>query len=193
MSEKTSQQDNKLQALLTQWSAGDHQVEDALIQALYPEIKKIARHHFRSAHSKLLQTTEIVNEAFIRIKQQQSVNWISKEHFLAIASKVIRRVVVDHYRAEVSQKRGGYSEHLTLERMQEIIHNATPEGLDWLDLEDLIKTLSTVDPASADVVEYKIFGGLTLAEIATVMSVSESKVSRNWQFARSWLLMKLKQ
>ncbi|WP_395374154.1 ECF-type sigma factor [Marinicella sp. W31] len=183
---------DQLEQLLIQWSSGNTDVENDLIELLYPEIKKIARHHFRPSKNKLLQTTEIVNEAFIRIKKQQSVNWNSKSHFLAIASKVIRRVVVDIYRHEISQKRGGRDEHLTLERMQNIIENATPDGLDWLDLNDLLGALSQIDPMAANVVEYKIFGGLTLTEIADVLSVSKSTVSRNWQFARSWLLMQLK-
>ena len=183
---------NRLKQLLTQWSDGNTEIEEDLIRALYPEIKKIAKYHSKSSQNKMLQTTEIVNEAFIRIKQQQSVDWNSKEHFLAIAAKVIRRVVVDFYRAEISQKRGGHNEHLTLERMQDIIKNAAPSGMDWLDLDDLIQSLAKIDPRSSQVVEYKIFGGMTLAEIAHILSVSESTVTRNWQFARSWLLMQLK-
>jgi RNA polymerase sigma factor (TIGR02999 family) len=111
---------------------------------------------------------------------------------LAIAAKVIRRVIVDHYRSELSQKRGGLEQHVTLEKVSDLIENAQANELNWLELDAMLVELSEIDAEAARVVEYKVFGGMTIPEMAHVMQVSPSSVSRNWQFARSWLLMQFK-
>lgn len=175
--------------LLKNWSNGDASVEGDLIEMLYPHIHRIAHFQIKSNSASALQTTELVSEAFIRISDQKSVDWQNKDHFLAIASKVIRRVIVDHYRAELSQKRGGLEQHVTLDKIKEFIENPGGSELNWLELDEMLQQLSELDPEAAMVVEYKVFGGMTIPEMANVMQVSESTVSRNWQFARSWLLM----
>ena len=180
---------NDIDYLLSEWSNGDKAQESRLINLLYPHIHRIAHFQIKSNSASALQTTELVSEAFIRISDQKSVNWQNKDHFLAIASKVIRRVIVDHYRAELSQKRGGSEQHITLDKVKEFIENPGASELNWLELDEMLQQLNQLDPVAALVVEYKVFGGMTIAEMATVMQVSESTVSRNWQFARSWLLM----
>ncbi len=178
--------------MLQAWSGGDEAVENQLIQLLYPHIHRIAHFQIKSSAASALQTTELVNEAFIRISDQKSVNWQNKDHFLAIAAKVIRRVIVDHYRSELSQKRGGLEQHVTLDRIKEFIANPSDSAMNWLELDEVLLELSQIDDEAAKVVEYKIFGGMTIPEMANVMGVSESTISRNWQFARSWLLMQYK-
>ncbi|WP_223786733.1 ECF-type sigma factor [Marinicella meishanensis] len=182
----------EIDGLLQAWSDGDQQVEAQLIELMYPHIHRIAHFQIKSSSASALQTTELVNEAFIRISDQKSVDWQNKDHFLAIAAKVIRRVIVDHYRSELSQKRGGLEQHVTLEKVSDLIENAQANELNWLELDAMLLELSEIDAEAARVVEYKVFGGMTIPEMAHVMQVSPSTVSRNWQFARSWLLMQFK-
>ena len=179
-------------ALLNEWSLGNESVENQLIELLYPEIHRIAHFQVKSQSAHALQTTELVNEAFIKLKSQKSVDWQNKNHFLAIASKVIRRVVVDQYRSEYSQKRGGAEQHITLDSASSFMPNIEPSQFDWLELSDLIDALKDVDARAAEVVEYKVFGGMTIPEMAAAMSVSEPTVSRNWKFAKTWLLCHFK-
>jgi RNA polymerase sigma factor (TIGR02999 family) len=174
--------------LLSAWSDGDKGIENQLIELLYPDIHKIAHFQIKSNSSNSLQTTEIVNEAFIKLSAQRTVNWQNKNHFLAIAAKVIRRVVVDYYRAQYSQKRGGAEIHLTLEGADEFIEQAVSGQLNWLELDDLLNALHEIDSQAAQVTELKVFGGMTIPEMAKTMAVSEPTISRNWKFAKTWLL-----
>ena len=184
--------ENEIDQWLNQWSNGDQSVENKLIQALYPHIHKMAHFQLKADNASALQTTEIVSEAFIKLNDQKSVKWENKIHFLAITAKVIRAVIIDHYRAEYSQKRGGHEQHLTLERVKEFIEEPTTQDMNWLELDQLLSELNNIDPEAAQVVEYKIFGGMTISEMAETLGVSESTISRNWQFAKSWMLVQLK-
>jgi len=188
----TSSSSNEIDCLLKEWSTGNKEVENQLIELLYPEIHRIAHFQIKSKSAQALQTTELVNEAFIKLKSQKTVDWQNKNHFLAIASKVIRRVIVDQYRAEYSQKRGGAEQHITLDSASSFMHNSEHNEFDWLELNGLINALNDVDPRAAQVVEYKVFGGMTIPEMAAAMSVSEPTISRNWKFAKTWLLCHLK-
>lgn len=189
---RSSIPDDEIEQLLTQWSNGDVAVENKLIKSLYPHIHQIAHFQLKSDAANAMQTTEIVNEAFIKLNDQKAVYWESKTHFLAIAAKVIRAVIIDHYRAEYSQKRGGDENQLTLDRVREFIEEPTTQDMNWLELDQLLSELNQIDPEAAQVVEYKVFGGMTIPEMAESMGVSESTVSRNWQFAKSWMLLQLK-
>jgi RNA polymerase sigma-70 factor (ECF subfamily) len=184
--------DENITLLLDQWAQGDRVVENKLIETLYPYIHKLAHFQLKSKSASALQTTEVVNEAFIKLNNHKALDWKNKNQFLAIAAKVIRSVIIDQYRAENSHKRGGEHHHLTLDRIQEIIEEPDQAQINWLELDDLITQLSEIDEAAASVVEYKIFGGLTIPEMASVMAVSESTISRNWQFAKTWILMQFK-
>ena len=184
--------DDEINVLLNQWSTGNELIENKLIESLYPHIHRLAHFQLKSDSASALQTTEVVNEAFIKLNDQKSVDWKNKSHFLAIASKVIRRVIIDHYRAEYSQKRGGQDLHLTLDRIKEFIAEPNSQEMNWVELDDLISELNQIDNEAAQVVEYKIFGGMTIPEMAETMDVSESTISRNWQFAKSWMLLQLR-
>ncbi len=178
--------------LLEEWSKGNLQVESQLIEALYPHIHQIAHKQFKSQKAASLQTTEIVNEAFIKIRKQKSLVFKSKQHFFAIATKVIRNVVVNHFRSESRLKRGGQEDYITLDRVAEILDSENSTVIDWLMIDRLLNDLEKIDAEAAQVVEYKIFGGSTIPEMAEMMSVSESTISRNWKFARLWLLSQIK-
>jgi len=184
-------QDGEIEQWLDQWSNGDASVENKLIKALYPHIHTMAHFQLKSGSANAMQTTEIVNEAFIKLNDQKTVKWENKTHFLAITAKVIRAVIIDHYRAEYSQKRGGHEQHLTLERIEDFIKEPTTHDMNWLELDKLLSELNQIDSEAAQVVEYKVFGGMTIPEMAEALRVSESTVSRNWQFAKSWMLIQL--
>ena len=184
--------EEEISHLLNQWAQGDEVVESRLIESLYPYIHKLAHFQLKSKSASAMQTTEVVHEAFIKLNNHKALDWKNKNQFLAIAARVIRSVIVDEYRAENSRKRGGEHQHLTLDRIQEIIEEPDQNNINWLELDDLITQLSNIDTDAASVVEYKIFGGMTIPEMASVMSVSESTISRNWQFAKTWILMQFK-
>ena len=181
-----------IEELLNEWSIGNISVENQLIDLLYPEIHKIAHFQIKSQFARALQTTELVNEAFFKLKSQKTVEWKNKNHFLAIAAKVIRRVIIDQFRVDSSQKRGGAEEHITLDSASSFLAQIDPGQIDWLELDDLLNALSHVDSRAAQVVEFKVFGGMTIPEMAAAMSVSEQTVIRDWKFAKTWLLCHLK-
>ncbi len=184
--------DSHINYLLTDWSNGNQQAETKLLEVLHPYIHDIAHRQFKSKGGCALQTTEIVNEAYIKLRQQKSLIWQNKQHFLAVAAKVIRHVIVDHFRSEKRKKRGGIKVHLTLERLEEMIQTPSASEFDWIAVDHLLHELEAIDPQAAQVAEYKVFGGLTIPQMAAALSVSESTVSRNWKFARLWLLSQLK-
>jgi RNA polymerase sigma factor (TIGR02999 family) len=177
---------------IKQWCSGNRQIEDELITKLYPYIHQIARKQFKSKDVTALQTTEIINEAFINLRIQKSTDILNKQHFLALISKIIRNVSIDHYRSESRIKRGGTKRNLTLDRMADFLESPCEINDDILSLDELLTELESVDVFAAQVVECKIFGGLTIPEMSKVLAVSESTVSRNWKFARLWLLAKMK-
>ncbi len=192
MKKVTFKKSKSIDQLLQEWSKGNLQVESQLIEALYPYIHQIAHKQFKSQKADSLQTTEIVNEAFIKMRKQKSLVFKSKQQFFVIATKVIRNVVVNHFRSESRLKRGGQEDYITLDRIAEILDSENSTVIDWLMIDRLLNDLEKIDAEAAQVVEYKIFGGSTIPEMAEMMSVSESTISRNWKFARLWLLSQIK-
>ncbi len=184
--------DSVLDQLFKEWSEGSVVAGNKLIELFYPEIHKIAHLQLRSKSPGLLQTTAVVNEAYLSIQNNQNFGSMNKKYFLGIAAKVIRNVIVTHFRQENSKKRGGAKISLTIDRLEEVIKVASCDGSEWLNLHYLLSDMKNVDVEAAQVVEYKVFGGMTIPEIANLMTTSESTVSRNWKFARLWLLSQMK-
>ena len=180
---------SEIDTLLSAWSNGDELARNKLVEKLYPHIHRIAHLHVKSQSASTLQTTEVVNEAYIRLSQQESVQWKNRNHFLAIASIVIRRVMFDHYRKKSGLKRGGNLNHITVDRIKDFIAEPAQESMGWIELNDLLDALAEIDKDAAFVVECKIIGGLTIAEISEVISKSAATTAKIWQFARSWLLL----
>ncbi len=181
----------KIECLLTRWSDGDQSCESELMELIYPHIHALAKREFKSVGSNQLQTTELVNEAFIQLSQSKK-NWKNQSHFLAITSKVIKQILIQKHRAEHAQKRGSGMRHLTVERLEHLIDNNPSSTPCWYELSSLLEELKQIDELAADVVLYKVFGGMTRTEIADVLKISESNVSRLWSFARLWLLARMK-
>ena len=176
--------------LLQQWSEGNREAEIDLIKLLYPMLRQMARSNSkRNGHADALQTTEILNEAFIRLKTKQVIDWENRKHFFAMSARIIRNILVDEYRTRMSLKRGGDKIFVTLDEISDENNDGTE--INWLEIDQLIERLRDLDPKAAEVIELRYFAGLTVAEIAEYQQVSVSTTERLWRFAKSWLHMQL--
>lgn len=174
--------------LLTRWNAKDPGDQQKLLDLLYPELKRIAHRRMRRERSDhTLQGTALVNEFVVRLCAETQQPWQSRVHFLAVASRAMRRILVDHARAHHSQKRGGFDKKVQLE---DNVAEAR-QFADILEIHDLLEKLSAEDPRMANIVELRYFGGLSHAEVAETLGMGERTVSRDWQVARAWLYARM--
>jgi RNA polymerase sigma factor (TIGR02999 family) len=175
--------------LLADWSRGDQAALEKLTPLVYEELRRLAHHYMeRQRPGHTLQTTALVNEAYLRLADQSRPSFKNRSHFLAIAAKAMRQILVDHARAQRRQKRGGGAGKVALEEAA-LISPEQPTAI--LDLNDALERLATVDFRKAHIVELKYFGGLTQDEIAEVLKISAVTVRRDWVFARAWLYNEL--
>lgn len=176
--------------LLRSIGSDSRQGLDELLPAVYDELKRIAAYKLsleRNNHT--LQATALVHEAYLRLIDQHSVDWKNKAHFFAIASEMMRRILVNHAEAHKAKKRGDGQTMISLDDAENLAF--TNGEIDLLFLDTALKELSEFDPNQAKIVELKFFGGLTNEEAAEVLGVSESTVKREWRMARAWLTTKL--
>jgi RNA polymerase sigma-70 factor (ECF subfamily) len=171
--------------LLARWSDGDTGAREALIPLVYDELRRVARSALsrqRSGHT--LGSTALVHEAYIRLVGRSSVRFENRAHFFAVASHLMRRILVDHARKHNAVKRGG--ENLTLVLDDEV---ALPEKreVDLSALDDALTLLATLDARQANIVEMRFFGGLSIDETSHVLGISSATVKREWATARTWL------
>lgn len=156
-----------------------------LMQLLYGELRRLAAsylRHERAGHT--LQPTALVNEAYLRLLEQDGIEWKDKSHFMAIAAQAMRRVLVDHARRGQAAKRGGLPAKLSLE---EVIVYSQEQAGDLIALDDLMERLSRIDAQQGRVVELRVFGGLTVKETAEALGISPATVKRDWSMAKAWL------
>lgn len=174
-------------ALLHSSRAGDRQALDELFTLTYDELKRAARYRLgRNRAGETLTTTALVHEAYVRLVDQSRVQWVDRAHFLAIASRAMRFVLIDHLRARAALKRGALEEAVSIEDIQ--VAEAGPRtGSDLLALNEALERLGSLSPRLGQLVEYRFFGGLTHEEIAEVMGLSVRTVKRDWTRARAWL------
>lgn len=171
--------------LLRAWSGGDETVLDRLIPLVERELRQLAARHMRRERpNHTLQTTGLMNEAYIRLTQQHDVTWQNRSHFFAIASRVMRRVLIDHAKARQSKKRGGGQVQISL---AESSLATTTDFESLLALDEALGRLEELDPIKGQVVEMRHFGGLTVEETASVLKVAPITVLRHWSFAKAWL------
>ncbi len=178
-------------AMLRDWSNGDRQAQHQLFQVVYNELHRQAARHLRRENPGLsLQTTDLIHEAYLRLIDQQHVQWKNRLHFFAIAAQLMRRILVDHARSRQAAKRGGSNIRLPLD---EAIATVTVPGpdLDFVALDEALNKLADIDSQQSKVVELRFFSGLSVEETAKVMSVSERTVKRDWQVAKAWLRREL--
>jgi RNA polymerase sigma factor (TIGR02999 family) len=171
--------------MLLDWSGGNAEALDRLTPLVYAELHRLAHHHMnreRAGHT--LQTSALVNEAFMRLVDQRSVKWNNRAHFFAIAAQMMRRILVDYARRHLYAKRGAGAIHVSLDHAQ-LVSNEPAAEVTALD--EALSKLESIDPQQARVVELRFFGGLTIKETAEVMKISVDMVKREWSTARAWL------
>jgi RNA polymerase sigma-70 factor (ECF subfamily) len=175
--------------LLIHWCNGDESVPDKLFPLVYKELKAIARRHLRKeSPGHTLQTTALVNEAYLRLVNQKRVHWKNRAHFLAIAAQMMRRILIDHARGHARLRRGGKMRMLSLDEALTVSNDRASE---LLALDDALNNLAKLDPRRGRVVELRFFGGLSNEEIGEVMQISPNTVTRDWNMARAWLYQEL--
>jgi RNA polymerase sigma-70 factor (ECF subfamily) len=180
---KTSR-DGDVNALLRAWSDGDQSALERLAPIVYDELRRLARHYMRQerpGHS--LQTTALVNEAYLRLVDYKRMRWNNRAHFFAVSAQLMRRILVDHARRH-NLKRGGDVQHLSLEDTAVV---GTGRGEDLVALDNAMRALGRIDSRKAQVIELRFFGGLSVEETAEVLKVSPVTVMRDWSTARAWL------
>jgi RNA polymerase sigma factor (TIGR02999 family) len=169
--------------------AGEDEVR-SLVEALYPELRRIAQAHMRRERSDhTLQPTALVSEAFMKLAGQPGFRWRDRSHFLFSASKAMRLLLIDHARRHAAEKHGG---GLSKVQLDEAHAADADESMEYLDLHELLKKMSEIDQRMASVVELRVFGGLTFREIGEILGTHERTVKRDWQLARAWLFGKLR-
>jgi len=171
--------------LLLAWQAGDRQALDLLVPVVYEELRRLAHRSLkRERAGHLLQTTALVNEAYLNLVDVRKVVWRDRVHFFAIAAKLMREILVHYARGRDAQKRGGGLRQISLD---ESALSAPAPDAQLLDLDDALTALDSFDARKAKVVELRFFGGLTIDEAAEVLKVSADTVARDWDFAKTWL------
>ena len=176
-------------ALLRAWHAGDEDAYRQVSSLLYDELRRQATQCLRGRRpGDTLQRTALVHEAFVRLADARQVDWQDRKHFLAVAARTMRRVLVDMARAHGSEKRGARAVHLPLESA---MAGSAPDPIDLIAVDEALETLATFDGRKVRVIELRFFAGLTVEETASVLDVSPDTVARDWRMARSWLLREL--
>ena len=171
--------------LLADAGNGDQKAVDLLFEAVYFELRRVARNYLRDERSDhTLQTTALVHEAYLRLVGGQQITWETRAQFFSIAAQVMRHVLVDHARRHSADKRGRGMAKLSLD---DAIDLADERDIDLLALDDELHTLSRLDEQQSKIVELRFFGGLTIKEIAAVVGTSEMTVNRKWKTAKLWL------
>jgi RNA polymerase sigma factor (TIGR02999 family) len=171
-------------ALLTKWRAGDQEAFQVLIPLVYEELRRIAQHHLRQERpDHTLQSTALVHEAYLRLMKQSPAQIDNHAHFLAVASQLMRQILVDHARKHRAAKRGG---GLKLELSEAMGLQKAP-NVDLLALDNALNQLAKLDPQQSRIVEMRFFGGLSIEDIAEIAGVSPTTVKREWATARAWL------
>lgn len=175
--------------LLVEWGNGDQSALENLIPLVYDELRQMAKRYMRRQPSgRTLQTTELIHEAYLKLARQNPHHWQNRMHFFAVASQVMRHILVDYARAKSNKKRGGWQERITLD---EGMISASQRAEEMVALDEALLQLEAMDERKSKIVELKYFGGLTTEEIADFLKVSPKTVKRDWQFSRTWLLRTL--
>ena len=180
---------NEVTQLLQAWDDGDQRALEQLMPLVYEELHQAA--HRNMAHQgpdHILQTTALVNEVYLRLVNFREASWQNRAHFFAVCARLMRQILIDFARSRHYLKRGGQSPHVSLEEAVVVSQEASA---DLVALDDALKALHVLDPRKARVVELRFFGGLSVAETAEVLKVSEETILRDWRLAKLWLLHEL--
>ena len=180
---------HEITQLLAEWSNGNQTALDKLYPLVYDELHKMAKRYMnRERKGRTLQTTALINEAYVRLVDQKHVRWANRAHFFAISAQIMRRILIDHARLNAYAKRGGGLQKVSLDETALVAHERAPA---MLLLDEALNRLAEMDPRRGQVVELRYFGGLNNEEIAGVLKISENTVTRDWNMARAWLYQEL--
>lgn len=192
MEERDRSPSVQITRLLRDWQAGEREALDRLIPLVYDELRTIASRHVRREwRDGALQTTALVNEAYLKLVGQREGDWQNRAHFFAIAAQVMRRILLDDARRALRDKRGGAAPPLPVDDVPIQAPEAPVDRVDLLALDRALTRLQQLDPDQARVVELRFFGGLTVEETAAVMRISPATVKREWAVAKGWLQREL--
>lgn len=183
-----------LTGLLIEWGQGDKAALDRLTPLVYDEIRRIAHRYMqREREGQTLQTTALVNEAYLRLAGSANITWQNRAHFYAVTAQVMRRILIDHARRRQYVKHGGETQRVALEEaVAEVGLMSQPRAAELLALDEALDELARLDPRKSRVVELRYFGGLSLEETAKVLNVSLMTVRRDWRAAKAWLYKAVK-
>ncbi len=185
----TRSSSGEVSQLLQAWNDGDETALEKLMPLVYNELHRMARFYMaRESPGHTLQTTALVNEAYVRLVDSAHTSFQNRIHFLAVCAQAMRRILADWGRSRRALKRGG---EIPMLRLDEALDGAEAEGLDFADLDEALNALAKVDPRKSQVVELRFFGGLNVEETAEVLKVSSDTVLRDWKMAKNWLRCEL--
>jgi RNA polymerase sigma factor (TIGR02999 family) len=175
----------QITGLLRRWSGGDAQALEQLVPILYNELQRLAHYHLRRERDgHTLQTTALVHEVYLRLSSRETVRWENREHFFAVAARMMRRILVDYARRHCAGKRGLGAARASLDEALTVPMQA---GFDLLALDSALEQLAVFDARKCQVVEMRFFAGMHAREIASVLSTTEATVRRDWIIAKGWL------
>jgi RNA polymerase sigma-70 factor (ECF subfamily) len=188
--------DHDLTGLLIEWREGDRAALDRLTPLVYDEIRRIAHRYVqREREGHTLQTTALVNEAYLRLAGKQQINWQNRAHFFAVTAQVMRHILIDYARRRHYVKHGGEAQRIAFDEAlatEEAVLMTKPRAMELLALDEALNELAKFDPRKSRVVELRYFGGLSLDETAEVLEVSPMTVRRDWRVAKAWLFKRMK-
>ncbi len=180
---------NAVTVLLKRVANGDQSALDELLPAVYNELKGRAHGQLRrERQGHTINTTALVHEAYLKLVDQDNVDWQNRVHFLAVASQAMRRILIDYARARLAEKRGGGQPVVTL---NEELHSGDSSAEQLIELDKALQLLESIDQTQSRIVDYHFFGGLTHREIGEVLGISIATVGREWRLARAWLSRQL--
>ena len=175
--------------LLVAWGNGDDSALNRLVPLVHQELRRLARRQMAGEHpGHTLQTTALVNEAYLRLVDLGRMRWQDRGHFLGMSARLMRRILVDHARVRRARKRGGADHKVPLEQAASV---STERAVDLIAMDDALDALAAIDSRKSQVVEMRFFGGLSIEETAKALDVSPETVKRDWRVAKVWLLREL--
>lgn len=189
VSEMTERPTHQVTQLLIAWSNGDKTALDKLMPLIHEELLRLAHHYMsRERPGHTLQTTALVDEAYLRLVNRKEVRWQNRAHFFAIAAHLMRGILVDHARSHAYAKRGGGARKIELEETTVVSQERAAEVVA---LDEALKELATFDPQQSRIVELRFFGGLTIEQTAEALGLSPATIKREWRSAKTWLYQEL--
>jgi RNA polymerase sigma factor (TIGR02999 family) len=176
--------------LLKAWSDGEEESLDRLLPIVEGELRRIAHRYMRRETNQItLQTSALVNEAYLKLIKQRDVKWENREHFFALAARIMRRILLNHARDRVAQKRGGNLPHVSLEEVNVL---SAEKSLELVALDEALARLAEFDKLKSRIIEMRYFGGLTVDETAKVLGIAPATVAVHWRVAKAWLAKEIR-